>query len=238
MSKVGFVLVAPDMMHTWTALDCMHAIAYQSAAVGDDVQLTYQEGSVLSEARQKAMRRCYDEGCDWIFSVDSDMRFPVNTIEGMKAHNLPVVAANCSRRKRPISPIARRTSAWIHQDDEATQVVYPDRNVTGVERVETVGFGVILIRRDVLDEIEWPWFDTPWQPEQERHVGEDIFFCGRCYEAGIPIHIDHDLSWAVKHLGLYDYGMKDCVNEAALVDSGAWGEEMLEKTRPELVAGD
>ena len=211
--KIGISMIAGDMMHTWTAYDLIHIVNYTSEALGHDVILNRGEGTLLHAARQDACKRLVDKGCDYIFVIDSDMRVPVNTIQGLMAHDVPVVAANCSKRKRPVGPTARRKNAWLHMDEHATEAVFPDPDVTGIELVETVGFGVILIKAEVFKKIEWPWFDQPWVEEAQKHVGEDTFFCGRCHEAGIPIYIDHDLSWVVKHTGLHDYGAHDIVAE-------------------------
>lgn len=220
-TKIGICLVAGDMMHTKTALDLTRAAGYASEVMGMHVILNHHAGSVLAEARQECIKRAIEAGAEWIFSVDSDMRFPVNAIEGMMAHDLPVVAANCAKRKRPIGPTARRRNAALHEDRES-EAVFPDENVTGVEQVETVGFGVILIKAEVFKQIEWPWFIQPWHDHAQRHVGEDIAFCMRCREAGIPIYIDHDLSWAVKHIGTHEFSMHDVLQERALAAAGKW----------------
>lgn len=219
--KVSFCLVAPDEMHTKTALDLARAAGYASEVMGCEVALNHHSGSVLAEARQECVKAAVEWGADWLFCIDSDMRFPVNAVEGMMAHGVDVVAANCSKRKRPVGPTARRRNAGFN-DDRESDVVWPDRNVHGLEKVETVGFGVMLIKADVFKRIEWPWFEQPWHEAAGRSVGEDIFFCIRCREAGIPIYIDHDLSWAVKHIGSYEFGMEDVLAERALAESGAW----------------
>jgi hypothetical protein len=225
---IGICLIAGDMMHTQTALDVCRAANYMSEALGCTVTLNNHGGSVLAEARQECIKRSIEAGAEWIFSVDSDMRFPVNAIKGMMDHDLPVVAANCSKRKRPVGPTARKVNAALNEDHES-HAVWPDPNVMGLEQVQTVGFGVVLIKADVFKRIEWPWFTQPWHEEAQRSIGEDIMFCIRCHDAGIPIHIDHALSWAVRHIGAYEFGMEDVLAERKLAEQGAWkGNEGLE----------
>lgn len=231
-TKIGVCIVAGDMMHTKTALDLCRAAGYASEVMGMHVILNHHSGSVLAEARQDSIKRAIEAGAEWIFSVDSDMRFPVNAIEGMMAHDLPVVAANCSKRKQPVGPTARRRNAALH-DDRESEAVWPDRSVGGIEQVETVGFGVILIKAEVFKQIAWPWFIQPWHDEAQRHVGEDIAFCMRCREAGIPIHVDHDLSWAVRHIGLHEYSMDDVLHVKALAEAGQITVEDVETPRPD-----
>lgn len=194
-------------------------IAYQMTKYGDLVTLNHHGGTILSEARQKAAKELIEHGCDWIMFVDSDMGFPKDTIQRMLAHDVDVVAANCSKRRRPIGPTARRKSHWTGDESEA---VFPDPEVRGLERVETVGTGMMMIKSEVFARIEWPWFSQPWVEEAQKWVGEDVFFCGRLHEADIPLFIDHDLSWQIDHVGTYNYSMKDVLHERQLHESGAW----------------
>lgn len=218
-TKLGVCIVAGDMMHTKTALDLTRACGYASEVMGYTVVLNHHSGSVLAEARQDSIKRAIEAGCEWIFSVDSDMRFPVNAIEGMMAHDKPVVAANCSKRKMPVGPTARRKNAAFNSDRES-EAIWPDKDRHGLEQAETVGFGVVLIKSEVFRKIRWPWFEQPWHIDAERHVGEDIAFCARCAEAEIPIYIDHDLSWAVRHIGTYEYSMDDVLAVRDLAERG------------------
>jgi hypothetical protein len=219
--KIGFCLVAGDQMYTKTALDLSRCANYVSEAMGCTVIMNHHSGSVLAEARQDCIKEAIQAGAEWIFSVDSDMRFPVNAVEGMMAHGVDVVAANCAKRKRPIGPTARKINAGFNEQHESV-TVWPDPNIMGLEQVETVGFGVILIKADVFRRIEWPWFTQPWHEDAQRSIGEDIMFCIRCRDAGIPIFVDHALSWAVKHCGVYEYSMQDVLAERRLAEEGAW----------------
>jgi hypothetical protein len=211
-------MVAPDMMHTRTAFDLVRMVGYQMAAHGDKVTLNHHGGTILAEARQNAAKELIENGCDWILFVDSDMRFPVTSLQHLLAHGVDVVAANCSRRKRPIGPTARKRVEGVDE----LEAVFPDPAIKGLDRVETIGTGFMLLNATVFQRIKWPWFSQPWIDDKQRWCGEDTFLCGRLYEAGIPIYIDHDLSWAVKHIGNYEFGMQDVLNERQLVEAGAW----------------
>lgn len=225
--KVGIALIAGDMMHTKTAYDLIHLVNYAAGPCGYDIHLHHEGGSWIGQQRENATKALLEEGCDYLFFCDTDMRVPVNTLQGLIEHDLPAVAANCVRRKRPVSPIARVSNGWVEEGKQAgdgeTLWTYPDS--TGLERVITVGFGVILVKAEVFREIGQPWFATPWQDELGRYTGEDTYFCAKLYEADIPLYIDHDLSWAVKHIGNYEYSHEDALNERMLVETGAWEHE-------------
>lgn len=70
--------------------------------------------------------------------------------------------------------------------------------------VERVGFGVLAMRRSVLDVIDRPWFDTPWLPGsgglRERYLGEDFYFCDQVRKKGLLVAVDFMLSRGTWHL--------------------------------------
>jgi hypothetical protein len=59
-------------------------------------------------------------------------------------------------------------------------------------QVDAVGFGACLMRMDVLDRMEAPWF-------RFNEAGEDIYFCAHAKERGITIYCDG--SYMLGHLG-------------------------------------
>jgi len=65
--------------------------------------------------------------------------------------------------------------------------------VTGLLPVQSCGRSGMLVRREVFQRIPGPWFQLgQTNPE---YSGEDLHFCGKLREAGIPILADTDLSF-------------------------------------------
>jgi hypothetical protein len=46
----------------------------------------------------------------------------------------------------------------------------------------------------------WPLFAIEMLDDGTRIVGEDVFFFRRLREAGIPVYLDHPLSWTIGHV--------------------------------------
>lgn len=126
-----------------------------------------------------------------ILFIDSDMRFPEDTLARLMKHQLDIVGANCMQRG------FNKTTAQIKGKFVLS------KNKTGLEEVDKLGFGVTLISRKVFETMPKPWFATPFDGQQ--FVGEDIFFCHKAKESGYNIYVDHDLSKEIGHSGLYDY---------------------------------
>lgn len=65
----------------------------------------------------------------------------------------------------------------------------------GLERVDVVGFGMVLVKTAVFRKVPKPWFSTP--VEGEDLIGEDVAFCQKAKAAGFEIWVDWSL--ALKH---------------------------------------
>ena len=59
--------------------------------------------------------------------------------------------------------------------------------------VDAVGFGTLLMRRDVLDRVPEPWFTLDWRS------GEDIAFCVAAKKHGVQIFLDG--RYKIGHMG-------------------------------------
>jgi hypothetical protein len=65
----------------------------------------------------------------------------------------------------------------------------------------------------VFKSIPLPWFSAPWSEKMQDITGEDWFFAERAEAHGIPMHIDHELSKQVGHIGPYTYTHNDVVED-------------------------
>lgn len=78
----------------------------------------------------------------------------------------------------------------------------------------SVGAGCILIRREVLVDIKWPWFQTEYQEifKNEGHgiaIGEDVYFVRKAIDHGYKVVVHPDVK--CKHfnqIDLYEYFRK------------------------------
>ena len=165
-----------------TMADLIQVFRYEMRDVVDFIPC---EGALVPNQRISLVREARRRGGSHVLFLDSDMRFPQNILGRLLRHNEFIVACNC---------IDKRTGLPVLQtaDDGA---VY-------------IGLAVMLIDLSVFDRIKEPWFALPWDPSQNRLVGEDMFFCRKAHEAGYKIVIDHELSKEVRHIGQGEFGME------------------------------
>lgn len=202
-----------------------HAYAFPN----DDIIHSIHQSAFLAEARNKIVKDLIEQGATHILFVDTDMRVPQTLLNDLAKHDLPVVAANCAKRRRPISATARKENP---ADPSKLEAVWPDPNkMEGLERVHVVGAAVMCIKAETFMELPYPWFNTPWLEDEQGFVGEDLYFCSKLKEYDIPLYIDHAVSWQVGHVGQYVYEMKDVLAERELARQGKW-----DHVRPQVMA--
>lgn len=195
---VGICVPNNDMVHATFAFDLVHATAEWVKAGGDCATFNSQ-GTILVSQRTELVLQARREKCTHVLFLDSDMRFPGDTIARLLSHNQMVVGANCARRRMPTSPTAGN---WI---DGKKHAVFTEAHSTGIEKVDALGTGVLMVDMTVFDNIALPWFATPWNARDNGYQGEDLYFCWLLSKCGVPVYVDHDLSREVRHTGQWEY---------------------------------
>ena len=113
-----------DQIDALTALDFYKAGTHHAFAFPQDEQsVTLDPSAFLAESRNRLVKDLLERGCDYIIFIDSDMRFPQTLYNDLMLHDLPVVAANCSKRRRPVSATARKEA---ENDPSQLVPVWPD----------------------------------------------------------------------------------------------------------------
>lgn len=131
-------------------------------------------------ARNKLVRMTLDEGYDWLWFMDDDHAFAPTVLEGLLAHDLPLVTPVCLTRVAPFQPVT-----YTEKVGENLYLPIPltDHPEEGLVRLEAGGCAGMLIRREVLEAVEPPWFEY-------TDRSEDIVFCEKAKAAGFEIYCD------------------------------------------------
>jgi len=187
------------------------------------VQATY-----VHSARQELAGQALANDCDYVLFLDSDMRFPQDALVKLLQHQEAIVGVNYVKRNWPPKYVAIKELGDIATGG-AGKLLGTRADSTGLEECDAIGFGVTLIRRDVLLSLpdpreNGPWWWYTWQPEAGSQIGEDVYFCNLAREAGYKVYVDHDLSKQVKHIGQEQFGLEH-----------AWA---IEKQQAEATDGD
>lgn len=132
--------------------------------------------------RNAVVRDALDVGSEWVMFLDDDHTFPADILNQLLSHNLPVVGALYVQRAAPFMPIAY--SSKNEEDGMYTPLrLTDDLPEKGLVQVRACGTGGMLIRSEVFHQLEYPWFE-------HGEASEDLIFCDKVHELGIPIHVD------------------------------------------------
>ncbi len=205
--KIGVVSPARDMVNTGYAFDAMNMLAFTAATRPDITLASYTSlGTMIFDQRIKLAREAMEEGCDYVLWLDSDMRFPKDTMLRLLRHQRDIVGANYVSRQVPPEPV----SFILTKDGSKWCRVPTLRESTGLEQVSGCGFGVTLTSAKVLKKLDEdrdkPMFWFQYSVKNHTVLGEDIYFCINATHHGFDIWIDHDLSKEVRHIGSFEFG--------------------------------
>lgn len=181
------------------AYDLARAMSFHTATTDDRVMLYTSHGTLIASQRMELARQALEEKADYLLWLDSDMRFPRETVGHLMLRDKPIVAANYATRRMPVKPVA-----MMDNDGEIGRV-YTAPDSEGLQPVDYIGMGVMMVKREVFEKVEAPWFAIPYSTVGQHYIGEDVFFCRKAREAGYEVLVDHDLSHQVKHVGTFEY---------------------------------
>ncbi len=141
--------------------------------------------------------------------LDDDMRFPKDALLRLMERGVDVVGANYPSRRveNGIAPVTIKHIGGEGAENPAERC-YTRPDSTGIEEVDAVGFGCLLMRTSAIAAIPHPWFEQFFDHDNERWVGEDVDFCMKLKAEGIRAYIDHDLSKEVSHTGTFEFNMQ------------------------------
>jgi hypothetical protein len=150
------------------------------------------EGSIELKRTRLALA-ARQSAADYILWLDADHTFPADTLLRLMMHNLPIVGCNFLNRA------GNRATAVMSQD-RFVETTREKAEAGEVEQVGAIGFGLVLMKAPVLDVVPKPWFRTEIGEDGACTVGEDVHFCNHARAAGVPIYVDHALSWTAGHI--------------------------------------
>lgn len=217
--------------HPWftQSLANMVARATREGVTGPDDKLvqpliqTHVEIGKLPMVRNRLLKLAMDSGASHMLWLDDDHIFPDWTLARLTKANREVIGINQPTRTRPHVPTARTIkSEPIYSSEE-------DAKKGLVEQVGMIGFAVVLMQMGVVAKLQadaerkgrdlFPVFNFTLTSDPFVSGGEDGHFCGRCAEAGVPIYLDHMLSWASFHAAELPVGMADTLRDRAAAES-------------------
>ena len=208
--KIGICIPSRGDMAIGTAFDLAVMSAFDAKHRDGELGVYTVNGTLIFDQRQKLAQAALDDGCEYVLWIDADMRFPKTTIERLLSHKKDICGVNATTRTIPVKSTAKNLVVDF-EDKSNTWVGVSSKGKKGIERVSSIGCGVMLVHKSVFEKTPQPWF---WFYELPggKVLGEDVHFCIAAHDAGFETWVDHELSQEIGHVGEYTYGWKDIID--------------------------
>lgn len=170
-------------MHAETAVFCSYTAGLP------DVQWGYTGTSSAEMSRNTLIEdhEFHRQEFTHVFFVDSDTVPPNDALPILLGADADVIVG--------ITPIIMKEFCWsIAHENEDWIPMNVDLPREPFE-VASSGASCLLVRKEVLDDIGWPWFKTEYQPKwtnagEAVKCGEDEFFCRQARTKGYKVIAD------------------------------------------------
>jgi 2-polyprenyl-3-methyl-5-hydroxy-6-metoxy-1,4-benzoquinol methylase len=153
-----------------------------------EVKIYIEQSTVIDRARNILTKKALDEGCDYVMFIDADMLLPPNAIDDLIDMNLDIVSGLYFQKGKPYLPVARIKR---NEDDEEHKFL-EDFEFGEVLKVAGTGMGCCLIKREVFENIEYPYFRFEWKEINGKlqQFAEDLYFCDKAKKAGFDTYLN------------------------------------------------
>lgn len=185
-------------MKTFVAIPCMDMVhtAFMDALLHlipiGDVEFGITCSSLIYNARNLLAKRAIDKGCNSILWLDSDMVFTPTILQELSAdldEGREFVSGLAFRRKSPIEPTIYKDTGYTKNGRELIPFAesYKDYPRNEIFQVKAVGLAAAMMTTDLIVRI-YNKYGAPFAPQPG--FGEDLSFCIKCEEMGVPIWCD------------------------------------------------
>lgn len=160
-------------------------------------------GYNIAENRNYCVIQAQKNESDYLLFVDDDMTFGEDTLERLLARDVDIIGVNSYSRCLPLT-------STVGLMDEKGEYKHPERYPEWEMKIPDdlfeayfVGCGVCLIKMEVFDKLQKPWFQFIMGKDGQIIHGEDGYFCAEARKQGYKIYCDPKIE--VGHIGTYNY---------------------------------
>ena len=214
--KAGYAKCLADMLvHAMSA-----TITYNGAVTRPQILTLLETSGPLELKRTRGVLHARAWGADYLLWIDSDQTFPPDALLRLLKHDVPVVGCNYPTRGEPALPTA------LGFEGEDIWTTEAQARSGELQRVAALGLGFCLIKVPIFEIIDRQLpgvrlFQSDISPAGELITGEDVHFFNQVRKAGLPVFLDHGLSWQIGHLAETERRNSDATAPAGAVAAGA-----------------
>jgi hypothetical protein len=160
-------------------------------------------GTLIVNQRHELVMCAYEWGATHVLFIDSDIQFEPEHVLNLIQFDEDLVGAAYSKRVEPYI-----TTAWHKIDAWESYIDVAEQTESHIP-VECMALGFCLIKITVFDEIELPWFEIAFHPNQMQYTGEDIEFFRKVLAKNITAWLDVKTTAELLHIGTKAFSVVD-----------------------------
>ena len=175
---------------------------YDLDVSGHDTEFEFVRGYDCATARNRIALMALDKKTDYVLMVDNDVVLPKDALINLFDDPKDVCLGFYAHRDADNVYRGRTCVCKLYAEDGTKHFNYPLESEYKAQelaelkengeykiRIHGGGMGCALIKTSVFEKIKYPWYD--WvNYKNKAMLSEDLYFCERCKEKGIPIHTD------------------------------------------------
>lgn len=194
------VLVGVPSGRTIHAAMAMDLVAMTSATAvkgGIHVAVVNQNSSIIEVGRTEMVETALALKVDYLFTVDSDMRFPPETLTRLLSHGKDIVCCDAARRMPPYTSVVTGMDGKPIEYNADTPELVQVRGGTSACQ---------LVKTDIFKKVKAPYYVVEWK--NKTYLGEDYYFTRKTNKSGIKTWCDTALSRKIGHIGTLTHYIK------------------------------
>lgn len=211
--------------HTWSNIDYSTHLSLLALKKPNMIVLEAGRGGELDTKRERQIEDGFNKNCTHFLIGDGDMLFPSNILIDLfkvLEDGADMAGGLCYRGYPPYDPIA-----W-HPTQDRMILPFIDYKFGDVIDAGAVGCACLLVKREVFEKLERPWFQNKWEKilTEEKEVSVDYeegdyYFTRKATRAGFKLRLW--TKYDVDHLREFPVNRKLWLIQGLLDRCGGWG---------------
>ena len=150
----------------------------------------FSKQTLVSDLRNEAVQAAIGTGCSHVLFLDADMTWPADVLDRMlRHHDAGIVSGVYHLKQWPHWPVAL-SNPVVNTKTFSVDYTYKDLDGSSLVPVSLVGMGCTLIPTAICMSMAVPWFEYQTNGAGVYSVTEDVAFCQKAAEMGVPISVD------------------------------------------------
>ncbi|MBQ6385359.1 MAG: hypothetical protein IJJ38_04235 [Lachnospiraceae bacterium] len=154
----------------------------------------FVRGYDCATARNNIAQQAMNEEADYVFMVDNDVVLPPDALINLLDDAKDVCLGYYPNRN--LQNVYDGKTSVCRMGELNYTLQYPSLEMQALRdtgqfkiQIHGGGMGCAMIRTELFRKLSYPWFD--WVNYADRGIlSEDLFFCEKCGQAGIPVYTD------------------------------------------------